>query len=128
MGGGASSPFKAVAPEGVLPRQCSSARVVHVVGTVVPADGTVLRSPFGEHQGSAIQVAAGRQAALHGRSTAGNNYGSFRALAAEDRQLVELPDADHYLRPLPGAAPGDDPVARLCDQWLLPWLRERWPA
>ena len=84
MGGGASSPFKAVAPESVLPRQCNSSRVVHVVGIVVaPADGTVLGSPFGGHQGMAIQVAAGRQAG-HGASTAANNHGSFRALAAID--------------------------------------------
>lgn len=58
----------------------------------------------------------------------GEARGAFDALAAADRQLVELQGADHYLRPLPGAPADDDPVARLCDAWLLPWLRERWPV
>jgi fermentation-respiration switch protein FrsA (DUF1100 family) len=53
---------------------------------------------------------------------------AFDALAAEDRSFVSLEGADHYLRTLPGAAEGDDPIGRLCDAWLLPWLRERWPV
>lgn len=53
---------------------------------------------------------------------------AFACLAAADKCLVELPGADHYLRPLTGAEAGDDPVARLCDASLLPWLRERWPV
>lgn len=53
---------------------------------------------------------------------------AFDALAAEDRSFVALSGADHYLRPLPGAAEGEDPIGGLCDAWLLPWLRERWPV
>ena len=49
---------------------------------------------------------------------------AFDALAAEDKSFVELSSADHYLRPLPGEE--GEPIARLCDEWLLPWLRERW--
>jgi fermentation-respiration switch protein FrsA (DUF1100 family) len=53
---------------------------------------------------------------------------AYDALAAADKSFVSLPGADHYLRPMPGAPASDDPIARLCDEWLLPWLRERWPV
>lgn len=48
---------------------------------------------------------------------------ALAASAAADKTLFELSRADHYLRPLAG---GEDPVARLCHDILLPWLRERW--
>lgn len=50
---------------------------------------------------------------------------AFDALTAEDKSFVELSGADHYLRPLPGEE--GEPIERLCEEWLLPWLRERWP-
>ena len=53
---------------------------------------------------------------------------AFDALAAEDRSFVTLNGADHYLRRLPGSAEAADPVVRLCDEWLVPWLRQRWPV
>jgi hypothetical protein len=46
--------------------------------------------------------------------------------AAEDRTLVQLEGADHYLRPV-GAGTGD-PRARAADEHLIPWLRARWPV
>jgi alpha-beta hydrolase superfamily lysophospholipase len=50
---------------------------------------------------------------------------AFAASGAADRTLVELENADHYLRPVrPGAG---DPRARVADEVLLPWLRARWP-
>lgn len=48
------------------------------------------------------------------------------ASGAQDKDLVEVSKADHYLRPHPGGS-DDDPVARTCHEILLPWLRERWP-
>ncbi len=45
----------------------------------------------------------------------------FEASGAEEKQLVEIPGADHYLRPLPGHE-DRDPIARLCHETLLPWL------
>ncbi len=45
----------------------------------------------------------------------------LEASAAPDKQLAEIPAADHYFRPLPGQEP-DDPITRLCQQTLLPWL------
>jgi hypothetical protein len=50
---------------------------------------------------------------------------ALAASAAPDKTLLELSRADHYLRP---PLPGEDPVARLCHEMLLPWLRERWQA
>jgi alpha-beta hydrolase superfamily lysophospholipase len=52
---------------------------------------------------------------------------ALAALAAEDKALAEVPRADHYFRPLPGSE-GDDPLARMWGEVLLPWLRERWPV
>ncbi|HYR95763.1 MAG TPA: hypothetical protein VEM57_03460 [Candidatus Binatus sp.] len=54
---------------------------------------------------------------------------AFHASAAPDKAYVELPAADHYLRPA-GAegAKLRDPKDRAADEVVLPWLRERWPA
>jgi pimeloyl-ACP methyl ester carboxylesterase len=54
---------------------------------------------------------------------------AFGASAAADKTFAELPGADHYLRPV-GAERTRlrDPRARVADEWLLPWLRERWPV
>jgi pimeloyl-ACP methyl ester carboxylesterase len=46
--------------------------------------------------------------------------------AAEDKTLVQLEGADHYLRPV-GARAGD-PRARAANEHLIPWLRARWPV
>ena len=54
---------------------------------------------------------------------------AFGASAAADKTFAELPGADHYLRPV--GAEGTrlrDPRTRVADEWLLPWLRERWPV
>jgi pimeloyl-ACP methyl ester carboxylesterase len=50
---------------------------------------------------------------------------AFAASAAADKTYAELKGADHYLRPVGGAS---DPRARLADELLLPWLRQRWPV
>jgi pimeloyl-ACP methyl ester carboxylesterase len=50
----------------------------------------------------------------------------FEAIGSEERGLVEVPGADHYLRPLADAA-ADEPVARVCRETLLPWLRQHCP-
>lgn len=49
------------------------------------------------------------------------------ASGAEDRELVEVSKADHYLRALPPGS-GDDAVERTWRETLLPWLRARWPV
>jgi pimeloyl-ACP methyl ester carboxylesterase len=49
----------------------------------------------------------------------------FEASAAEDKQLVELEQAGHYLTPLAGSTL-PDPRERLIDI-LVPWLRSRVP-
>ena len=77
MGAGASSPFKATPIERELPRHVVATdvgRVVHLVGTVAAADGTVLSSPFGGQRGTAVRVAASRQNT--------SKVGSFRAQSA----------------------------------------------
>jgi hypothetical protein len=53
--------------------------------------------------------------------------GIFEASGASDKQFAELLGADHYLRPLPGAGAAD-PLECACREWLLPWLRQRWPT
>jgi pimeloyl-ACP methyl ester carboxylesterase len=51
------------------------------------------------------------------------------ASAAEDRALVQVEGADHYLRPAgPAGARLDDPRARAAREHIIPWLRARWPA
>jgi pimeloyl-ACP methyl ester carboxylesterase len=50
---------------------------------------------------------------------------AFAAAAAPDKIWAELTGADHYLRPVGGAA---DPRARVADEVVLPWLRARWPV
>jgi hypothetical protein len=53
---------------------------------------------------------------------------AFTAVAAPDKEYVELSGADHYLRPAgPRARDGDDPRARAAADVILPWLRARWP-
>jgi pimeloyl-ACP methyl ester carboxylesterase len=54
---------------------------------------------------------------------------ALAASAAEDRTLVDLEGADHYLRPA-GAAGArlGDPRARVAREHIVPWLRARWPA
>src|SRR5262249_33085663 len=49
---------------------------------------------------------------------------AFDASGAADKTFAELPAADHYLRPV-GAATAH-PRDRVVDEWLAPWLRERW--
>ena len=49
---------------------------------------------------------------------------AFAACGAADKAHAELDGADHYLRP-EGA---DDPRQRAADEFILPWLRERWPV
>jgi hypothetical protein len=51
---------------------------------------------------------------------------ALAASAAGDKTLVHVEGADHYLRPV-GAQAGD-PRARAANDYLIPWLRERWPA
>jgi len=51
---------------------------------------------------------------------------ALAASAAEDKTLVHVEGADHYLRPV-GAKAGD-PRARAAHEYLIPWLRERWPV
>src|SRR5262245_40131728 len=53
----------------------------------------------------------------------------FAAAAAADKTMAELAGADHYLRPVgaEGARLGD-PRARVADELILPWLRQRWPV
>jgi pimeloyl-ACP methyl ester carboxylesterase len=48
------------------------------------------------------------------------------ASAAADKAYVELPGAEHYLRPVPPDA--TDVRARFVDEHLVPWLRARWPG
>jgi len=52
---------------------------------------------------------------------------AFEASAARDKAYAELAGADHYLRPAgaEGATLGD-PKDRVADEFILPWLRERW--
>ena len=54
---------------------------------------------------------------------------ALEASAADDRALVHLEGADHYLRPVgdAGARLGD-PRARAVREHIVPWLRARWPA
>jgi len=49
---------------------------------------------------------------------------ALAASAADDKTLVELSGAEHYLRPVGG----DDPRSRLAREHLVPWLRARWPV
>jgi pimeloyl-ACP methyl ester carboxylesterase len=49
---------------------------------------------------------------------------ALAASAADDKTLVALSGAEHYLRPVGG----DDPRARLAREHLVPWLRARWPV
>jgi len=53
---------------------------------------------------------------------------AFAASGARDRTYAELEGADHYLRPAgeAGARLGD-PRDRAADEWIVPWLRARWP-
>ncbi len=48
---------------------------------------------------------------------------AFAAAGATDKTYVELPGADHYLRPLTPAS--GDPRARAANEVIVPWLRER---
>lgn len=87
MGGGASSPFKSVPVETELPRQLGDAevgRVAHLVGTVTAADGKVISSPFGNHNGPAIRIYARRQ--LLGNQT---SHGAFSAQSALDFYVTD---------------------------------------
>jgi hypothetical protein len=54
---------------------------------------------------------------------------ALAASAATDKGLGELEWADHYLRPL-GAegARRRHPRERAAEEWILPWLRRRWPV
>jgi pimeloyl-ACP methyl ester carboxylesterase len=49
---------------------------------------------------------------------------AFEASAAADKTFAEVAGADHYLRPAGPTNPRD----RVVDEWLAPWLRERWPV
>ena len=51
---------------------------------------------------------------------------AFAASGATDKAHRELSGADHYLRPL--NAESRDPRARVAEEILVPWLRERWPV
>jgi pimeloyl-ACP methyl ester carboxylesterase len=54
---------------------------------------------------------------------------AFAASAAIDKAFGEVRGADHYLRPVgPEGARLPDPRDRAADEWILPWLRERWPV
>ncbi len=54
---------------------------------------------------------------------------ALAASAADDKTLVHLEGADHYLRPVEatGAQLGD-PRAHAAREHLVPWLRARWPV
>ena len=52
---------------------------------------------------------------------------AFAASAADDKTLVHLEGADHYLRPVGAAgAHRGDPRALAANEHLVPWLRARW--
>jgi len=51
---------------------------------------------------------------------------AFDASGARDKAYVELSGADHYLRPVGGEQ--HDPKARTASEFIVPWLRERWPV
>jgi alpha-beta hydrolase superfamily lysophospholipase len=51
---------------------------------------------------------------------------AFAAAGAADKAYVELAGAAHYLEPV--RADAGDPRRRVVDEFLLPWLRARWPA
>jgi pimeloyl-ACP methyl ester carboxylesterase len=54
---------------------------------------------------------------------------ALAASAAHDKQYAELEGADHYLRA--AGAEGArlaDPKDRVAEEFILPWLRERWPV
>ena len=56
-------------------------------------------------------------------------HAAHAASGADDKTLVDLPWAGHYLDPV-GAegARLAHPQVRVTDEVLLPWLRARWPV
>jgi hypothetical protein len=54
---------------------------------------------------------------------------AFSASGAADKAFGEIRAADHYLRPVsPEGTRLADPRDRAADEWIIPWLRERWPV
>lgn len=86
MGGGVSKPFsKPAEPRLPSERTFSNAgAAVHLVGTVAAVDGKVLSSPFGAHQGPAIEITALRRSLYDG-----GDQKLFRAYSALDFYITD---------------------------------------
>ena len=86
MGGGVSRPFSKPA-ELSLPSErafSNAGAAVHLVGTVAAADGKVLSSPFGAHQGPAIEITALRRGLYDG-----GDQKLFKAYSALDFYITD---------------------------------------